>query len=78
MKVPKGFYLLGPKTGYACSSVVVVPPSVFLSADERRKTRAMSELGFTPIHMCAIYALKFHTAIVLQFSSNVFSNQYLL
>ncbi|MBA0757318.1 hypothetical protein Gotri_020424 [Gossypium trilobum] len=41
VKVPKGFYLLGPGAGYACSSAVVVPPSVFFSADGRRKTRAM-------------------------------------
>ncbi|MBA0847386.1 hypothetical protein Goshw_017181 [Gossypium schwendimanii] len=52
VKVPKGFYLLGPGAGYACSSAVVVPPSVFLSADGRRKTRAMSELGFTLSHVC--------------------------
>ncbi|MBA0604515.1 hypothetical protein Godav_017170 [Gossypium davidsonii] len=51
VKVPKGFYLLGPGAGYACSSAVVVPPSVFLSADGRRKTRAMSELGFTLSHV---------------------------
>ncbi|KAK8499704.1 hypothetical protein V6N12_041609 [Hibiscus sabdariffa] len=41
VRVPKRFYLLGPGASYACGSAIVVPPSVFLSDDGRRKTRAM-------------------------------------
>ncbi|XWS60415.1 hypothetical protein CRYUN_Cryun07bG0034900 [Craigia yunnanensis] len=41
VKVPKGFYLLGPGAGYACSSAMIVPSSIFFSSDGRRKTRAM-------------------------------------
>ncbi|XVE56777.1 hypothetical protein DITRI_Ditri04bG0038100 [Diplodiscus trichospermus] len=42
VKVPKDFYLLGPGLGYACSSAMIVPSSIFFSSDGRRKTRAMN------------------------------------
>ncbi|KAK8498711.1 hypothetical protein V6N12_041785 [Hibiscus sabdariffa] len=46
VRVPKRFYLLGPGASYACGSAIVVPPSVFLSDNGRRKNRAMSPLAF--------------------------------
>lgn len=43
VRPPKNFYLLGPGPGYTCGGATVVPPSVSLSADGRRRTRAMSK-----------------------------------
>ncbi|KAK8547966.1 hypothetical protein V6N13_123389 [Hibiscus sabdariffa] len=45
VRVPKRFYLLGPGASYACGSAIVVPPSVFLSDNGRRKNRAMNDSG---------------------------------
>lgn len=43
VRLPKNFTLFGPDRGYTCSKATIVPPSVFLSADGRRKTQAMSK-----------------------------------
>jgi hypothetical protein len=42
VKVPKNFTLLGPGPGYTCGPAKVVPSTVFLTADHRRKTQALS------------------------------------
>lgn len=41
VKLPRDFYLLGPGLGYTCSGATIMPPSVFLSADRRRRNQAM-------------------------------------
>ncbi|GMI95228.1 COBRA-LIKE4, IRREGULAR XYLEM 6 [Hibiscus trionum] len=41
VRVPRRFYLLGPGASYTCGSAMVVPSSVFLSDDGRRRSRAM-------------------------------------
>lgn len=43
VKPPKNFFLLGPGPGYTCGPTTIVPPSVFFSADGRRRTQAMSK-----------------------------------
>jgi hypothetical protein len=42
VKVPKNFTLLGPGPGYTCGPAKIVPSTVFLTADHRRKTQALS------------------------------------
>ncbi|KAL9685857.1 hypothetical protein QQ045_023311 [Rhodiola kirilowii] len=43
VKLPKNFTLLGPGPGYTCGPAKVVPSTVFLSPDRRRKTQALSK-----------------------------------
>ena len=43
VKLPKNFTLLGPGPGYTCGPAKIVPSTVFLTADKRRKTQALSE-----------------------------------
>ena len=42
VKLPKNFTLLGPGPGYTCGPAKIVPSTVFLTADHRRKTQALS------------------------------------
>ncbi|KAG7021562.1 COBRA-like protein 4 [Cucurbita argyrosperma subsp. argyrosperma] len=44
VKLPKNFTLLGPGPGYTCGPAKVVPSTVFLTPDRRRKTQALSKL----------------------------------
>lgn len=44
VKLPKNFTLLGPGPGYTCGPAKVVPSTVFLTADRRRKTQALSKI----------------------------------
>jgi hypothetical protein len=44
--VPKNFTLLGPGPGYTCGPGKVVPSTVFLTPDRRRKTQALSAFEF--------------------------------
>ena len=44
VQLPKDFFLLGPGPGYTCGPTTIIPSSVFLSADGRRRTQAMSNL----------------------------------
>jgi hypothetical protein len=46
VKLPKNFTLLGPGPGYTCGPAKIVPSTVFLTTDRRRKTQALSELHF--------------------------------
>lgn len=46
VKLPKNFTLLGPGPGYTCGPAKIVPSTVFLTADHRRKTQALSKLTF--------------------------------
>ncbi|OMO79864.1 Glycosyl-phosphatidyl inositol-anchored, plant [Corchorus olitorius] len=57
VKVPKNFYFLGPKPGYSCSAAVMVPPSIYFSANSRRKTRAMNSVFFKSFSINGILAL---------------------
>lgn len=43
VKLPKNFTLLGPGLGYTCGPAKIVPSTVFLTADKRRKTQALSK-----------------------------------
>jgi hypothetical protein len=45
--VPKNFTLLGPGPGYTCGPGKVVPSTVFLSDDRRRKTQALMTWNVT-------------------------------
>lgn len=45
VKVPKNFTLLGPGPGYTCGPAKIVPSTVFLTADRRRKTQALSKIA---------------------------------
>ncbi|GMN26501.1 hypothetical protein TIFTF001_046061 [Ficus carica] len=40
VKLPKNFTLTGPGPGYTCSQAKIVPSTVFMSPDGRRKTHA--------------------------------------
>lgn len=47
VRMPENFTLFGPGLGYTCSPAVIVPSTVSLSPDGRRKTRVMSKFfGF--------------------------------
>ncbi|RYR60392.1 hypothetical protein Ahy_A04g017471 isoform A [Arachis hypogaea] len=43
VKLPKNFTLLAPGPGYTCGPAKVVPSTVFLTQDKRRKTQALSK-----------------------------------
>lgn len=43
VKLPKNFTLLGPGPGYTCGPAKKVPSTLFLTADRRRRTQALSE-----------------------------------
>uniref|UniRef100_A0ACD5UKM0 Uncharacterized protein n=1 Tax=Avena sativa TaxID=4498 RepID=A0ACD5UKM0_AVESA len=47
VKLPKNFTLLGPGPGYTCGPAKVVPSTVFLTADQRRKTQALMTWNVT-------------------------------
>lgn len=47
VKVPKNFTFLGPGNGYTCGPAKVVPSTVFLSPDRRRKTQALMTWNVT-------------------------------
>lgn len=47
VKLPKNFNLLGPGLGYTCGPAKVVPSTVYLTPDRRRKTQALSKHFFT-------------------------------
>ncbi|KAL6281460.1 hypothetical protein ACE6H2_018341 [Prunus campanulata] len=47
VKLPKNFTLLGPGPGYTCGPAKVVPSTVFLTADRRRKTQALMTWNVT-------------------------------
>ncbi|CAF1697530.1 unnamed protein product [Brassica napus] len=42
VKLPKNFTLLGPGPGYTCGPAKIVPSTVFLTTDKRRKTQALN------------------------------------
>ncbi|KAL6287703.1 hypothetical protein ACE6H2_012093 [Prunus campanulata] len=41
VRLPRNFTLLGPGPGYTCGRARVVPPTIFLTPDRRRKTQAL-------------------------------------
>uniref|UniRef100_A0A0D9X193 COBRA-like protein n=1 Tax=Leersia perrieri TaxID=77586 RepID=A0A0D9X193_9ORYZ len=47
VKLPKNFTLLGPGPGYTCGPAKVVPSTVFLTPDRRRKTQALMTWNVT-------------------------------
>ncbi|XP_068305943.1 COBRA-like protein 4 [Pyrus communis] len=47
VKLPKNFTLLGPGPGYTCGPAKVVPSTVFLTTDRRRKTQALMTWNVT-------------------------------
>ncbi|KAJ4960018.1 hypothetical protein NE237_019928 [Protea cynaroides] len=47
VKLPKNFTLLGPGPGYTCGPAKIVPPTVFLTPDRRRKTQALMTWNVT-------------------------------
>ncbi|WZZ91191.1 hypothetical protein YC2023_119770 [Brassica napus] len=50
VKLPKNFTLLGPGPGYSCGPAKIVPSTVFLTTDKRRKTQALT----TTVQQCYI------------------------
>ena len=64
VKLPKNFTLLGPGPGYTCGPAKVVPSTVFLTPDKRRKTQALSNFfNF----VTTISFPNFHSTILLVF-----------
>ncbi|KAJ4846386.1 hypothetical protein Tsubulata_043426, partial [Turnera subulata] len=47
VKLPKNFTLLGPGPGYTCGPAKVVPSTIFLTPDRRRKTQALMTWNVT-------------------------------
>ncbi|KAK8265932.1 hypothetical protein V6Z12_D12G210700 [Gossypium hirsutum] len=47
VKLPKNFNLLGPGLGYTCGPAKVVPSTVYLTPDRRRKTQALMTWNVT-------------------------------
>lgn len=47
VKLPQNFTLLGPGLGYTCGPAKIVPSTVFLTADRRRKTQALSKFSIS-------------------------------
>ncbi|KAG8079812.1 hypothetical protein GUJ93_ZPchr0007g4291 [Zizania palustris] len=47
VKLPKNFTLVGPGPGYTCGRAKVVPSTVFLTPDHRRKTQALMTWNVT-------------------------------
>uniref|UniRef100_A0A0E0QAX8 COBRA-like protein n=1 Tax=Oryza rufipogon TaxID=4529 RepID=A0A0E0QAX8_ORYRU len=47
VRLPRNFTLLGPGPGYTCGRARVVPSTVFLTADRRRKTQALMTWNVT-------------------------------
>ncbi|XP_073139217.1 COBRA-like protein 4 [Henckelia pumila] len=47
VKLPKNFTLLGPGPGYTCGPAKIVPSTVFLTPDGRRKTQALMTWNVT-------------------------------
>ncbi|KAH1074633.1 hypothetical protein J1N35_026961 [Gossypium stocksii] len=47
VKLPKNFNLLGPGPGYTCGPAKVVPSTVYLTPDRRRKTQALMTWNVT-------------------------------
>ncbi|KAK7843073.1 cobra-like protein 4 [Quercus suber] len=47
VKLPKNFTLLGPGPGYTCGPAKIVPSTVFLTSDKRRKTQALMTWNVT-------------------------------
>ncbi|PIN02562.1 hypothetical protein CDL12_24923 [Handroanthus impetiginosus] len=47
MKLPKNFTLLGPGPGYTCGPAEIVPSTVYLTPDHRRKTQALMTWNVT-------------------------------
>ncbi|KVH98476.1 Glycosyl-phosphatidyl inositol-anchored, plant, partial [Cynara cardunculus var. scolymus] len=43
VKLPKNFTLLAPGPGYTCGPATIVPSTVYLTPDRRRKTQALSK-----------------------------------
>uniref|UniRef100_A0A2C9VP37 COBRA-like protein n=1 Tax=Manihot esculenta TaxID=3983 RepID=A0A2C9VP37_MANES len=73
VRLPKNFTLFGPGRGYTCSKATIVPPSVFLSADGRRKTQAMmtwnvtctfSQLLASPSPTCCVSMSSFYNSTI--------------
>lgn len=46
VKLPRNFTLYAPGPGYTCSPAKIVPSTMFLTPDCRRKTQALSKLFF--------------------------------
>ncbi|XP_022885462.1 COBRA-like protein 4 [Olea europaea var. sylvestris] len=47
VKLPKNFVLLGPGPGYSCGPAIIVPSTVYLTPDHRRKTQALMTWNVT-------------------------------
>ncbi|KAL1810762.1 hypothetical protein DCAR_0622851 [Daucus carota subsp. sativus] len=47
VKLPKNFTLLGPGPGYTCGPAKIVPSTVYLTPDKRRKTQALMTWNVT-------------------------------
>ncbi|CAL9074250.1 unnamed protein product [Musa acuminata var. zebrina] len=47
VKLPQNFTLLGPGLGYTCGPAKVVPSTIFLTPDKRRKTQALMTWNVT-------------------------------
>jgi len=51
VKLPKNFTLLGPGPGYTCGPAKIVPSTVFLTTDKRRKTQALSKQSIKNLNL---------------------------
>ncbi|KAE9467152.1 hypothetical protein C3L33_00936, partial [Rhododendron williamsianum] len=59
VQLPKNFTLLGPGPGYTCGPAKIVPSTVFLTADRRRKTQALNDTGM-------FYGMKFYNDLLME------------
>lgn len=55
VKLPKNFVLLGPSPGYSCGPAIIVPSTVYLTPDHRRKTQALSKQYYVLSYSCSFW-----------------------
>lgn len=46
VKLPKNFTLIAPGGGYSCGPAKIIRPTIFITPDGRRMTKAMSKFDF--------------------------------
>ncbi|KAF8090179.1 hypothetical protein N665_0483s0018 [Sinapis alba] len=67
VKLPKNFTLLGPGPGYTCGPAKIVPSTVFLTTDKRRKTQALMTWNVTCTY--SQFLARKHPSCCVSFSS---------
>ncbi|RIA03964.1 hypothetical protein BRARA_K01845, partial [Brassica rapa] len=67
VNLPKNFTLLGPGPGYTCGPAKIVPSTVFLTTDKRRKTQALMTWNVTCTY--SQFLARKHPSCCVSFSS---------